>query len=40
LSIVYGWVIWAELPDPVSWIGIAIVIGSGLYVLYQERSSG
>jgi drug/metabolite transporter (DMT)-like permease len=39
LSIVYGWVIWAELPNPVSWIGIAVVIGSGLYVLFQERSS-
>ena len=39
LSIVYGWVIWAELPDPVSWIGIIVVIGSGLYVLNQERSS-
>src|SRR3712207_8099114 len=22
LSIAYGWLIWAEWPDPVSWIGI------------------
>jgi drug/metabolite transporter (DMT)-like permease len=39
LSIAYGWLIWAEWPDPITWVGIAIVIGSGLYVLYQERES-
>lgn len=39
LSVAYGWFIWAEWPDPVSWIGIIVVIGSGLYVLYRERVS-
>lgn len=37
LSVAYGWFIWGEWPDPVSWGGIAVVIGSGLYVMVRER---
>jgi drug/metabolite transporter (DMT)-like permease len=37
LSVAYGWFIWGEWPDPVSWIGIAIVIGAGLYVAAGGR---
>jgi drug/metabolite transporter (DMT)-like permease len=35
-SVLYGWLVWGELPDAVGWLGIAIIIGAGLYVLYRE----
>ncbi len=31
-----AWLIWAETPTPVSLIGAAIVIASGLFILYRE----
>lgn len=37
LSVAYGWYIWREWPDMMAWIGIAIVLGSGLYVMLTER---
>lgn len=33
----YGWLFWQELPAVNTWIGMAIIIGAGLYVLYRER---
>lgn len=39
LSVAYGWFIWGEWPDLTAWVGIFIVIGSGLYVMTLERRS-
>jgi len=39
-GVVYGWLIWSELPRSGTWLGIAIVIGAGLYVLHRERRLG
>ncbi|OQP87810.1 hypothetical protein BTR14_04470 [Rhizobium rhizosphaerae] len=33
----FGWLIFNELPDPLKWLGIAIIIGSGLYIIWRER---
>ena len=33
----YGWLFWREWPDPVSWLGIAIIVGAGTYVFYREQ---
>jgi drug/metabolite transporter (DMT)-like permease len=33
----YGWLFWHELPAVNTWIGMTIIIGAGLYVLYRER---
>ena len=38
-SVLYGWIFWRDWPDPVSWIGVAIIVGAGLYVLYRENSA-
>ncbi len=35
-GVAFGWIIWRDLPDPVGWLGIAIIVGSGLYVLWRE----
>ena len=32
-----GYAFWSEMPEPNVWIGAAIVIASGLYVIWRER---
>ena len=34
---VVGLIVFDELPDALSWTGIAVVVGSGLYVWHRER---
>jgi drug/metabolite transporter (DMT)-like permease len=33
----FGWLIWKEFPDAPVWVGAAILIASGLYVIWRER---
>ncbi len=35
-GVVYGWVIWQDVPGPNVWLGSAILIASGLYILHRE----
>ncbi|HJZ30067.1 MAG TPA: DMT family transporter [Hyphomicrobiaceae bacterium] len=37
LSIVLGWWLWSDVPDAMAWLGIALILAAGLYVLHQER---
>lgn len=37
LAVFWGWVIWAELPVFEVWIGIALIVASGLFVFLRER---
>ena len=37
LALLLGYMIWGHIPDAVSGVGIAIVVGSGLYLLHRER---
>ena len=32
----FGWLFWREMPDPVAWLGIAMIVASGLYVALGE----
>lgn len=34
---ILGWMVFGDLPDPVKWLGIAIIVGSGLYIIWRER---
>ncbi|MBP5858297.1 DMT family transporter [Marivibrio halodurans] len=36
-SALIGYILWSEVPDARTWIGAAIIIGSGLFMLYRER---
>jgi len=36
-GLIAGYVVWSELPDLWSVMGMAIVVGAGLYTLYRER---
>lgn len=35
-----GWLIWHELPGPHVWLGVAILVVSGLYILHRETRLG
>jgi len=36
----FGWLIWQELPGANVWLGAAIVIASGLYIVHRETRAG
>ncbi|MEB8387740.1 DMT family transporter [Rhodobacteraceae bacterium KMM 6894] len=40
LAIMWGYVIWGDLPAPQVMAGIALIIGSGLFVFLRERQKG
>ncbi len=40
LAVFWSVLVWREWPDAVTWIGIALVCGAGLYVLYRESARG
>jgi drug/metabolite transporter (DMT)-like permease len=37
LSIVIGYWWWGDIPDPLAWLGIVLVVAAGLYTLHRER---
>lgn len=36
----FGYLVFGDLPDGLKWLGIAIIIASGLYVIWRERTVG
>jgi drug/metabolite transporter (DMT)-like permease len=40
MAILWGLVIFGTFPDAVSWAGIALICGSGLYVIWRETVRG
>jgi drug/metabolite transporter (DMT)-like permease len=34
---IYGFLIWGDRPDVYTWIGTALIIGTGLYTIYREQ---
>ncbi|WP_374368940.1 DMT family transporter [Dongia sp.] len=39
IATMFGWAIWNEVPDRYTLIGIALIIGAGLYVLRSKRKT-
>ncbi|MEM6441282.1 MAG: DMT family transporter [Pseudomonadota bacterium] len=37
---VYGWAVFGDVPAAMTWAGMGVVAGSGLYVWHRERQSG
>jgi drug/metabolite transporter (DMT)-like permease len=35
-AITLGWAFWGEIPGPRTWVGGAIIVAAGLYVLHRE----
>ncbi|WP_439140030.1 DMT family transporter [Roseicyclus sp.] len=38
LALLWGWLIFAEVPRHVVWVGIVLIAGAGLYVFARERA--
>lgn len=38
-GVIYGWVFWNDWPTPVGWLGISIIVGAGLFVLWREHQA-
>jgi drug/metabolite transporter (DMT)-like permease len=36
MAIFFGVVVFGEWPDPVAWIGIVLIIGAGLFMIFRE----
>jgi drug/metabolite transporter (DMT)-like permease len=36
-ALVIGWAVWGDIPNALAWVGIALLVGAGLYVLHSER---
>lgn len=34
---ILGWMVFGDLPDAMKWLGISIIIASGLYIIWRER---
>lgn len=34
---VFGWLVFNHFPDGMKWVGIAIIVASGLYIIWRER---
>lgn len=34
---IFGWLVFDAFPDPIKWLGISIIIASGLYIIWRER---
>jgi S-adenosylmethionine uptake transporter len=40
LAILWGWLIFGEVPRVAVWVGIVLIAGAGLYVFARERAQG
>jgi drug/metabolite transporter (DMT)-like permease len=38
-ALAIGYVVWGEVPNTLALAGIAVIVGSGLYILHRERVS-
>lgn len=37
IAALLGWLIWGDTPDGIALLGIALIVGSGLYTLHRQR---
>lgn len=40
LSVVWGWVLFEELPAGPAWLGMALIVGAGLFLFHREMKRG
>jgi len=40
LAVIWGFLIWSDFPDALSWTGICMILGAGLFVAWSEIRQG
>jgi drug/metabolite transporter (DMT)-like permease len=38
-GLLWGWLVWRELPNALGWVGIALIVGAGIYVLRTKEKA-
>lgn len=38
-AVAFGYLVFGDFPDPLKWLGVAIIVGSGLVILRRERAA-
>ena len=38
-SVALGFLVFGDFPDALTWVGIAVIVGSGLYIIHRERTT-
>ena len=36
-AVIYGYIFWGHLPGTMTWVGTAIIVGSGLFIIFREH---
>jgi drug/metabolite transporter (DMT)-like permease len=36
-AVIIGWVVWHQIPEPLTWAGMALLVGAGLYIVHREH---
>ena len=36
-ALLLGWLVWGDVPNPLAWLGIALLVGAGLYMVRSGR---
>lgn len=37
VAVILGYLIFSDFPNPLTWVGIVIIVGSGLYMIWREQ---
>jgi drug/metabolite transporter (DMT)-like permease len=37
-ALVLGWLVWGDVPNALGWLGIALLLAAGLYLIERERA--
>ena len=37
INVLWGYLLWQEIPTWATWLGAILTIASGIYILYRER---
>ena len=38
-AVILGYLVFADFPDALTWVGIAVIVASGLYIIWRERAT-
>jgi S-adenosylmethionine uptake transporter len=40
VAVLFGFLFFGDLPAPATWIGLALIVGAGLYIVHREAVQG
>lgn len=40
LAVLWGYLVFDELPGPLTWVGIGLIVGAGLFTVWREQKTG